>query len=207
MGIRIPQVFGDNVDLTIYDKNKGVGGDLKSTSFRILLISTQALGTRTSTLVVLATSHRIAIATPLKTTQVRSGEKALVDLIPKADFPDYYSNSDAIEGYLVKTWRKYGVDKYTQLNTQVTKAVWNEDTGKWDLTLKGPNGEFNDSCDVLLNGTGILNAWKWPDIEGLHTFKGKLLHTAAYDRSVPVEGKRVAVIGTGCVARRCLLLR
>ena len=39
--------------------------------------------------------------------------------------------------------------------------------------------------------------WKWPDIEGLHDFKGTLLHTAKWDESVKLEGKSVAVIGSG----------
>lgn len=39
--------------------------------------------------------------------------------------------------------------------------------------------------------------WKWPDIPGLHSFEGKLCHTASYDTSIDLEGKRVAVIGMG----------
>lgn len=40
---------------------------------------------------------------------------------------------------------------------------------------------FEDVCDVFLSASGVLNDWKWPDIPGLHTFKGKLLHSAAWD--------------------------
>jgi hypothetical protein len=40
---------------------------------------------------------------------------------------------------------------------------------------------FSDSCDVLISATGALNEWKWPDIPGLHDFKGKLLHSANWD--------------------------
>jgi cation diffusion facilitator CzcD-associated flavoprotein CzcO len=168
VGVRIPQVFGDKVELQIYDKNKGVGGTWHENKYPGCACDVP--------------SHRYCYT-----------------FENNPDFLAYYSDADAIEDYLVKTWRKYGVDKLTQLNTAVVKALWNEDSGKWDLTLKGPSGEFTDSCDVLLNATGILNAWKWPDIQGLKDFKGKLLHTAAYDRSVETAGKRVAVIGTGCV--------
>jgi cation diffusion facilitator CzcD-associated flavoprotein CzcO len=42
-----------------------------------------------------------------------------------------------------------------------------------------------------------LNEWKWPDIPGLHAFKGKLSHSASYDRSYDITGKRVALIGGG----------
>lgn len=41
------------------------------------------------------------------------------------------------------------------------------------------------------------SSWKWPDIHGIHTFKGDLFHSANYDESYDLKGKRVAVIGNG----------
>jgi cation diffusion facilitator CzcD-associated flavoprotein CzcO len=38
-----------------------------------------------------------------------------------------------------------------------------------------------DEADVLITGIGLLNEWKWPKIEGLHTFRGDLLHTANWN--------------------------
>lgn len=42
-----------------------------------------------------------------------------------------------------------------------------------------------------------FSAWKWPDIPGLHSFQGKLYHTANYEEGFDLKGKRVAVIGSG----------
>jgi cation diffusion facilitator CzcD-associated flavoprotein CzcO len=42
-----------------------------------------------------------------------------------------------------------------------------------------------------------LNNWKWPDIEGIHDFKGPLMHSANWDHSVDFDGKTAGVIGTG----------
>ena len=39
--------------------------------------------------------------------------------------------------------------------------------------------------------------WKWPEIKGLHDFKGQLCHTATWSDDIQYKGKRVAVIGTG----------
>lgn len=39
--------------------------------------------------------------------------------------------------------------------------------------------------------------WKWPDILGLHSFQGELLHSAAWDSKADWKGKTVAVLGTG----------
>jgi len=39
--------------------------------------------------------------------------------------------------------------------------------------------------------------WKWPEIEGLHSFKGKLVHSADWDHDYNYSNKRVALIGNG----------
>ncbi len=39
--------------------------------------------------------------------------------------------------------------------------------------------------------------WKWPGIEGLHDFEGTICHTARFDPTIELQGKRVAVIGMG----------
>lgn len=45
-----------------------------------------------------------------------------------------------------------------------------------------------------------MNAWKWPEIKGLHDFKGQLLHTASWTKDFVYANKRVAVIGSGSSA-------
>lgn len=52
----------------------------------------------------------------------------------------------------------------------------------------------------MLSPTDTRSNWKWPDIEGLESFKGKLMHTAQWDDSYDFEGKRIAVIGVGSSA-------
>lgn len=69
------------------------------------------------------------------------------------------------------------------------EARWNEETSKWHVTFDVLNEHgnvletFADVGDVMMTGTGVLNEWKWPDIPGLKSFKGKLLHSANYDDS------------------------
>lgn len=57
--------------------------------------------------------------------------------------------------------------------------------------------KFTDECDVFISATGAVNRWVWPNIKGLHTFKGKLVHSANYDTNIDVTGKRVALVGGG----------
>lgn len=90
-------------------------------------------------------------------------------------------------------------------SSKITQAVWNEDKARWDIkgekTLgDGTTQEFMDYCDVLLYCTGILNNWKLPDIEGMDTFRGRIIHTATWPESYGPEqwkNQKVAVIGSG----------
>jgi cation diffusion facilitator CzcD-associated flavoprotein CzcO len=60
--------------------------------------------------------------------------------------------------------------------------------------------EFKDYCDVFVKATGNLNKWMWPNIEGLHNFKGPLIHSAKWDESFDPTNKTVAVLGYGATA-------
>jgi cation diffusion facilitator CzcD-associated flavoprotein CzcO len=65
-------------------------------------------------------------------------------------------------------------------NTEVVGCYWNEDEGQWTVKLRqtiegAALREFEEKCDLLLHATGILNNFKWPDIEGLEKFKGKVV--------------------------------
>jgi hypothetical protein len=86
-----------------------------------------------------------------------------------------------------------------KLNTKVVEARWDEEKGIWSLTLEDQTTKdtWQDWCHCLINGTGILNNWKWPDIPGLHDFGGAKMHSASWDHSVDFDGKTIGVIGTG----------
>ncbi len=91
--------------------------------------------------------------------------------------------------------------RFIKLEHTVLDAEFCEEDGQWKITIKGPDGEvFEDYCDVLLNAGGILNKWRYPNIEGLKSFKGKLMHTATWDQSYDLKDKEVVVIGAGSSA-------
>ena len=92
-------------------------------------------------------------------------------------------------------------------NTEVIGCNWQEETGEWLVKLRQTKPgeteahEFEERCHLLLHATGILNNFKWPTIPGLRDkFKGKVLHTARWDKSYDREqwkNDKVAVIGSG----------
>ena len=123
-----------------------------------------------------------------------------------ADWPRFFSYSPDIWKYLDKVCETFDLRKYMTFNTQVTGCYWDEEKGIWKVKLRETQPgqeprEFEDYCHLLLQGTGILNNYKWPQIPGLKDkFKGKVVHTAQWPKDYQKEqwkDDRVAVIGSG----------
>lgn len=83
--------------------------------------------------------------------------------------------------------KKYNVRDLVRFKHRCVGASWDEARRKWIVKLQKTDEdsslEIIDEADVLITGTGILNEWKWPNIAGLHSFKGDLVHTAAWDET------------------------
>ncbi|KAF6837955.1 4-hydroxyacetophenone monooxygenase [Colletotrichum musicola] len=118
---------------------------------------------------------------------------------PKPDWSEYFAGGKEILEYLEGFSDRHGSRKYVKLNTKVIEGRWDEDEGRWILTLEDQvtKSTWQDWCHVLVNASGILNNWRWPDIEGLDDFAGPKMHSARWDHSVDFRGKNVGVIGTG----------
>ena len=59
---------------------------------------------------------------------------------------------------------------------------------------------MTERFDVVVSATGQLSRPRWPDIDGLDSFAGPVFHSAEWDHSVDLTGKRVASIGAGASA-------
>jgi cation diffusion facilitator CzcD-associated flavoprotein CzcO len=99
--------------------------------------------------------------------------------------------------YLQHCADKYGIRPRIHFDSCVVGAVFDERHGLW--TVETQDGRTFRSR-VLIAGTGGLSRPSYPDIAGAERFAGKTFHTARWDHDYPLEGKRVAVIGTGASA-------
>ncbi|EED16121.1 monooxygenase, putative [Talaromyces stipitatus ATCC 10500] len=115
------------------------------------------------------------------------------------NWSEFYSSGREILQYLKDVAKKFDLERFVKLDHKVTEAQWDEDTGTWKLKIQNmvTGEEIRDSCHFLVNGSGFLNHWEWPEIPGLKDFKGPVLHSASWDPNVDCKGKRVAVIGNG----------
>lgn len=118
---------------------------------------------------------------------------------PKLDWSAVYAGSGEIFNYFDTFARRYHLRKYCKTQHKVVGASWNHSRGGYDVKVadEASGREFHDWCDILVNAGGILNAWRWPAIPGIDKYKGKLLHTANWDRTVDLTGKHVGLIGNG----------
>jgi len=118
---------------------------------------------------------------------------------PNPSWSSVYAGSDEIHQYFKRFSDKHGLVKYYQLRHEVTEAVWHDDKGVWVVCITDleTQNKIVWECDILVNASGVLNAWKWPDIPGLEKYTGKLLHTAAWDTTVDLKDKHVGLIGNG----------
>src|SRR3984957_4727672 len=101
-----------------------------------------------------------------------------------------YAPGSQLKHYAVHVAEKYDVRRFMRFNTTVEGARWDEDAQVWRVALAG--GETL-STQFLIAATGFLCQPKMPDITGIETFGGRIIHTAAWDDDVSLSGSRAAV--------------
>ncbi|KAL5338350.1 hypothetical protein BJX70DRAFT_202212 [Aspergillus crustosus] len=119
---------------------------------------------------------------------------------PKPDWGQFYAGQEEILGYLEDVVRVHRLAGFVKLGHRVSGAWWDDEQGKWKVEVSPENGGvFYDEGDILINATGVLNHWKWPEIRGLERFENKV-HSANWDPATSWADKTVGVIGNGSSA-------
>ncbi|EEH42256.2 uncharacterized protein PADG_07076 [Paracoccidioides brasiliensis Pb18] len=123
-----------------------------------------------------------------------------------------YPNQEEILRYLHGVAEKYKLFRFIRFNSAVEEARWDDKTRKWKTAIKVGSGskdaEFVDhytiSSDFLVSAVGQLNSPSYPSIPGIEDFQGKMIHTARWDWTYDLKGKRIAVIGNGATAAQII---
>ena len=103
-----------------------------------------------------------------------------------------------ILAYLRRCAEKYGILPHVRFETGVTAARFDEARGVWKVETS--RGETLEARALVSASGHALSKPIVPALEGLEAFEGKTMHSARWDDAWPLEGKRVAVIGTGASA-------
>jgi len=120
---------------------------------------------------------------------------------PSSDWPESFSGQKQILAYIEGVASRFGITKLVRFNTGVVRAVFDDARQVWRVeTTDGATHEF----DIFIPAVGQLSKPVIPDFPGRADFGGASFHSAAWDHSVALEGKRVALVGSAASAVQIL---
>ncbi|MCE2679677.1 MAG: NAD(P)/FAD-dependent oxidoreductase [Burkholderiales bacterium] len=102
-----------------------------------------------------------------------------------------------IKNYIDNCVKEQGLANHIRYGVTVSDATFNDNSELWNVACE--SGEMFTS-QVLVSACGQLNRPAYPKLKGLERFKGQVFHSARWDHTFDLTGKRVAVIGTGASA-------
>lgn len=111
------------------------------------------------------------------------------------DWSRAYAGGAEIQSYLQRVAKEEGLYDLCRFHTELKSARW--DGSAWQV----------ETCDghrwkarFLVSAIGALHIPSIPNIPGADNFPGPCFHSAEWDHAVALDGKRVAVVGTGASA-------
>ena len=111
---------------------------------------------------------------------------------PNPEWSRFLAPGPEIQAYFEAVVQREGIAPLIRFGQEVQSCEWHGDG--WRLrTAAG----LSDEADVVIAATGVLHHIRMPEIEGLERFGGACFHSARWDHSVPLAGRRVGVIGSG----------
>lgn len=116
---------------------------------------------------------------------------------PNPNWTRMFAPQPEIHAYLRDCARRFGIEPHLRFGRELVHAGYDEAAQRWQLRFADGTSV---SARVLISGMGGLSRAALPDIPGLGSFAGKAFHSQQWDHGFALEGKRVAVVGTGASA-------
>ncbi len=120
-----------------------------------------------------------------------------LSFLPKPDWSRKYSPQPEIQAYLNEAIDRLGLRTALRLGSRVERAVFDEDAGRWELTIADGSRLF---ARHVVAACGQLRNPKLPAIEGRDDFAGPAFHSARWPEGLDLRGRRVGVVGSGATA-------
>jgi cation diffusion facilitator CzcD-associated flavoprotein CzcO len=108
-----------------------------------------------------------------------------------------FPRQEEIWNYLRRCVEKYDLGRHLRLGKELVEARYDDASSTWSLQLAGGSSL---RCRFLILAMGALNRPVVPHLPGLERFTGQRFHSSQWDASSDLQGKNVAVIGTGASA-------
>jgi 4-hydroxyacetophenone monooxygenase len=116
----------------------------------------------------------------------------------KNDWGKHFELRDDLQRYFARTLKDVGALQRVRFDSEVVSAAYRASDKKWDVLVRSASGTQETLvADVVISAVGVLNRKRLPDVAGLDAFRGIQFHSSDWPDDLDLEGKRVAVVGTG----------
>jgi cation diffusion facilitator CzcD-associated flavoprotein CzcO len=119
-----------------------------------------------------------------------------------------YVSQPEISGYAEMLVDHTGIRDAIRCSRKVTEMKYlGESDRVWQVTtVDTGTGKAAEvvTCRHAVSANGPLSSPRLPEISGMDDFKGESFHTAQWDQSASLTGKRVGVVGTGASAAQVI---
>jgi len=116
---------------------------------------------------------------------------------PSLGWSHVFPSQPEMQRYCQSLVDNFGLAPHLALDEEVVSAVWDDTRSLW--RLRAANGTTREAT-ALVAALGQLNRPLLPEIEGRESFAGPAFHSARWDHSISLAGKRVAIIGSAASA-------
>ena len=116
---------------------------------------------------------------------------------PNPNWSHVFARGHELKAYCDQVAEKHDLRSHMRFGVTVTSARWDEDASAWSVGLADGS---TLTARHLLTATGFLSEPALPQIAGIETFEGTVVHTAQWDDDLDLTGRKVAVIGTGATS-------
>ncbi|KAJ3216657.1 hypothetical protein HDU67_009185 [Dinochytrium kinnereticum] len=125
----------------------------------------------------------------------------------KNTYPEWskkWPSQPEIQAYFEKVANENDLPRHATFGTEVVSGTWNEKEANWTLRLRADdNTESFIIAKAVISGVGQLNNPAYPNIQGLDSFNGPVVHSANWDHDIKYDN-RIAMVGTGASAIQIL---
>jgi cation diffusion facilitator CzcD-associated flavoprotein CzcO len=115
----------------------------------------------------------------------------------KSDWTRRFAEQPEILTYVDRCAEQFDLGPHLRLNTTVRRAVFDEAEGRWQVEVATAGRHDLLQSDVVVFACGQLNRPHVPALEGVERFAGPAWHSARWDHTEDLAGRRIAVIGNG----------
>ncbi|MCZ6711880.1 MAG: NAD(P)/FAD-dependent oxidoreductase, partial [Gammaproteobacteria bacterium] len=115
----------------------------------------------------------------------------------KLDWSQPFAGQQEILEYLNGIADKYDIRRHIRFDTEVERLRWQDDVEVWHVSARDGREIV---AQIVVSAIGMFNKIHWPDIPGIEDFKGNYWHSARWNKTHDLAGKRVGVIGMAASA-------